>query len=100
MNTLKSAAVMLLGCALAVLGGVQAFSSGGLDPNLRLVYGWSMMVVLGLFLVSWGIMNYVTADEPEARSEPSKEPALDTRPSAGSSAKRSGPSHSWYDADR
>lgn len=103
MNTLKSIVALSVGGGLAVVAGAEAFAAAGLEPNLRLVFGWSLLLILGLYLVGWGLMTYVTGTETDAGSGgrvTAREPALDTRPSAGSNAKRSGPSNSWYDSER
>lgn len=103
MQWIKSIVAMAFGGGLAIVAGTEALGAGGLDPNLRLVYGWSLLVILGLYLVGWGLMTFVSSSDTDGGSDrpsSSRHAALDTRPSAGSSAKRQGPSNRWYDSDR
>lgn len=102
MKSMKSTAVIALGVAIALLGAIEAFGAAGANPNPRVVYGWSMMVILGLFLISWGLMNYVSTPEGNNRgSRPaSTKSGVDTTPTSSSRAKRRGPSNGWYRSKR
>lgn len=84
MTAIARVAVLVLGAGLAVGGILRAFDAAGLDPDLRVVYGWSVLVVLGLYLVGWGLTWWLFAGETDrvSRPSPSRDATIGTRTSA------------------
>lgn len=90
MRATRCIGVVAVGGVLTFTGVTQAFESAGLLPNLQLVFGWSMMAVLGLYLVAWGLTKLMLsrpASNHRAVQSSSSGTALGV-PSAHSHAKR------------
>lgn len=91
MKTANLSLVMTAGAALALAGMIRAFEDAGLQPDIRLVYGWSIVAVLGLFLVAWGLVLLTMAEKPSpARADRAQTESLgaNTDPSAHSRTSR------------